>query len=92
MASEKVILESVVKRFPESHQLITKLYHTSEFFRSLCDDFADCLQVIDNLASSEKMNRKGYYEEYLNLLSELEAELAGQLSSAPDTRRQKEKS
>ena len=92
MASENDILESVVKRFPESHQLITELYYSSDFFRSLCDDFAECLQVIDNLQSSEKMTRKGYYEEYVTLLSELEAELAGQLSSAQDTLRQKEKS
>ena len=81
MASEKDVLVAVVGRFPKSCQQITKLYHSSDFFRSLCNDYWDCLQVIKNLEASDKMMQKRYDKEYRILLKELEKELRAGLKT-----------
>ena len=81
MASEKNVLAVVVKRFPESCQQITKLYLSSDFFRSLCHDYWDCLQVIKNLEASNRMMQKRYDKEYRILLKELEKELRAGLKT-----------
>jgi len=79
MASKNYVLNIVRENFPGSYRLITELYHSSDYFRSLCEDFTDCLQVVRRIESSDKMSSKGYYEEYVKLLDELEKELREKL-------------
>lgn len=75
MASKNRVLNIVLKKFPESHQLISDLFNQSDFFRSICEDYASCVQVIKTLESSNRMSNKGYLEEYEELLQDLEKEL-----------------
>ncbi len=84
MASEKDVLDEVVERFPESCRLITKLYHSSDFFRSLCEDYYECMQVIKNLEASDRMIQKRYDKEYRILLKDLEKELRVRLMTKHD--------
>jgi hypothetical protein len=80
MASEKKVLNTVIKRFPESHLLIIELFHQSDFFRSICKDYAVCFEVMNRLESSEQMTKKGYKMEYKILLEELEKEIISRLT------------
>ena len=76
MASKKKVLQKVIKKFPDSCALITELFDCSDYFQSLCEDYADCLQVIERFEISDKMKKRGYYREYEELLEELEQELS----------------
>jgi len=80
MASKKKVLNAVIKKFPESHHLILELFHQSDFFRSICEDYAVCFETIKRLESSKQMIKKGYKKEYTILLEELEKELFKKLS------------
>ena len=79
MASVKKIQQIVAKRFPESDHQITELYHKSEFFRSICEDYIDCLQTIERLKSSKKQIKKNIKKEYELLLQDIENELVSNL-------------
>ena len=79
MASKKSSLKKVLNRFPDHHLLIEELYRESDSFRSLCEDYLECLKIIKNLDYSENMVKTGYKEEYEELLLELENELKSRL-------------
>lgn len=73
-------METVIKRFPDYETGIRKLFVTSDFFRSICEDYAECVKVLENMDSADQMKRKGYREEYVGLLQDLEKELLDKLS------------
>ena len=77
MASKKSPVEEVIKRFPDQGMLI----------ENLCQDFADCLNVIKRLDKSSEMIRCGYKKEYETLLQELEEELVRILSPETDEKK-----
>ena len=79
MASEKEVLSTVIDRFPESCLQITELFSQSDYFRSICLDYALCVQVIKNLDAVRQMHKKGYRKEYEVLLKDLERELISKL-------------
>ena len=81
MASKKFSLKRVLTRFPEQALLIEELYAASDSFRSLCEDYTECSEVIKNLDYSEHMIQTGYKEEYEALLQELEQELISKLTA-----------
>jgi hypothetical protein len=87
MASKKSPVEEVIERFPEQGMLIENLYTSSDSFRCLCQDFADCLNVIKRLDKSSEMIRCGYKKEYETLLQELEEELVRILSPETDEKK-----
>ena len=80
MASKKSILKKVFKRFPQHYMLIEELYRESDSFRSLCEDYTECLEIIKNLDYSECIIQAGYKQEYEKLLQELGEELSARLS------------
>jgi hypothetical protein len=84
MASKNQSLNTVIERFPEVGCQITEFYHQSDFFRSICEDYADCLEVIKRLESSNHMTEKGYKKEYQALLDDLEKELFLKLKKYED--------
>ena len=79
MASKKEVLKIVAERFPESNNQIINLFPKSEFFRSICEDYVNCLQTMDRLESSKQMKKIGFKREYESLLQELEDELMSNL-------------
>jgi len=74
-ARKKMTLQKVLNRFPEHALLIKELYKDSDSFRGLCEDYAECSEVINRLDYSEQMIQTGYREEYEALLRDLENEL-----------------
>jgi hypothetical protein len=84
MATKKSPVKKVLERFPEQGMLIENLYTSSDSFRCLCQDFAECLDVIQRLDNSNEMIRCGYKNEYEVLLNELEEELIKILAQKTD--------
>jgi hypothetical protein len=84
MATKKSPVKQVLERFPEKGILIENLYTASDSFRCLCQDFAECLDVIQKLDNSNEMIRCGYKKEYEVLLNELEEELIKILARKTD--------
>ena len=80
MASKKSILKKVLQMFPDHHLLIEELYRESDSFRSLCEDYSECLEINKNLDYSECIIQAGYKQEYEMLLHELEEELFARLN------------
>ena len=62
--------------------VLAQLFHESESFRSLCEDFQACLKVRDywGQCRSEKREAAGLYEEYATLSKELLAEIESLLA------------
>jgi len=79
MASKNKTLDTVIKRFPESGSQIEELFADSDFFRSICEDYAECLHILNRIEFSNQINRRGYKKEYQTLLQELEEELISKL-------------
>ena len=79
MASKKLSLQKVLNRFPEHTLIIEDLYQTSDSFRSLCEDYVECSEIVQKLDYAENMIQSGYQEEYETLLLELEIELISKL-------------
>ena len=81
MANKNKALDIVSRKFPESRHLIIELFHQSDFFRSICEDYALCLETIIRLDASKHMIKKGYKKEYEDLLQDLENELISKLEN-----------
>ena len=79
MTSKKLIVSALRKKFPDQTNLIYELYEESDSFRSLCEDYMECRQVIERLKPSTTMVEKGYLQEYEILRDELEKELTAKL-------------
>lgn len=81
MASKNRVLHTVIKSFPAYGMHITELYDHSSIFRSICEDYAACLRVMERLESNSRMTSKGYKKEYEELLQDLEKELISKLEA-----------
>ena len=71
------ILIRVIKHFPEHKKILETLYRQNESFRSLCEDFRDCVQAMEFWCKSpsENKNAPALCEEYKDLCAELEDEI-----------------
>lgn len=75
MASKKNIIRKLVSKFPEQSDQISEYFLQSSSFRSICEDYVTCFQVLERSYSAARMKKKGYLKEYETLLEELEKEL-----------------
>ena len=75
MTSPNKTLTFIISQFPNYRTFIIDLYKDSDSFRALCEDYRECKLVLDRIKSSKDMVKKGYEEEYKELLQELEDEL-----------------
>ena len=80
MTSKKLIIETLRKKFPDQANLIVELFEESDSFRSLCEDYLECRQVIERLKYATTMVEQGYLEEYKTLLEELEDEITHRIA------------
>jgi len=80
MAREKCDLEIIFERYPDHHSAIAALYVESESFRSLCEDYMNCLVFIDTLESKMDSGQHDL-EEFQCLLQELSDELDDRISA-----------
>jgi hypothetical protein len=55
MTSKKLIIETLMEKFPDQANLIRELFEESDSFRSLCEDYMECRQVIERLKYATTM-------------------------------------
>ncbi len=80
MTSKKLIIEALRKKFPDQANLIRELFEESDSFRSVCEDYLECRQVIERLKYATKIVEQGYLQEYKTLLEELEEEITHRIA------------
>jgi hypothetical protein len=68
-------LHYIIARFPEYRQVIVEMYRESNTFRSLCDDYSECMRILDHLNTSKGLIKNQQDKEYLELAGELEQEI-----------------
>jgi hypothetical protein len=80
MTSKKLIIEKLMEKFPDQANLICELFEESDSFRSVCEDYMECRQVIERLKYVTTMAEQGYLQEYKILFEELEDEIAHRIT------------
>lgn len=73
---------SVMARFPESCDRVLRLLQERESFRSICDDYEQCLLSLRHWRESGIEEAAARRVEYAALLDDLEAEIRQQLDAA----------
>lgn len=73
--SQETALGCVVGRFPSREEVISDLYRTDQDFRSLCEDYCECLKSLARWTGETSENADVYQQDYRELLGELEAEI-----------------
>lgn len=68
-------LGCVVGRHPHHEGVISSLYRTDPTFRSLCEDYCECLQSLARWTSEAGEDAAVYQQDYRELLAELEADI-----------------
>jgi len=79
--SDLHILNTIQAKFPQMVYVLTHLYRKDENFREICEDYVLCLESIDKIIVTSKLNSR-ILEEYKNALNELEIEMLDYLQSA----------
>ena len=74
MTDENQVLKDVIKKFPDQHRIIGKLFHENEVFREICEDYALCLYSIKRMQSKESKKDENL-NEFTSALNEIEKEL-----------------
>lgn len=65
----------VIERFPDRRDVFKRLYAEQEGFRSLCDNYRQCLDALHYWAHADQTTAPNRHREYRSLLHELEREL-----------------
>lgn len=65
----------VLERFPDHRNTVSRLYGSSDFFRSLCTSYQQCTTAARYWAKAESAEASQRHREYLALLHELEMEI-----------------
>jgi hypothetical protein len=68
-------LKVVLQRFPEQDPVFHRLFLKSSSFRSLCEDYRDCLAELKHWQASIAAEAPDWRQTYAHLLEELEQEL-----------------
>ena len=71
-------LDLAMKHFPEHKTILESLYRQKESFRSLCEDFRDCVRAMEFWCESpsDKEHALELCEEYKALHTDLKKEIA----------------
>ena len=65
----------VLERFPERRSKVSRLYASSDSFRSLCTSYQQCTTALRYWAKLESAEATQRHREYETLLNELETEI-----------------
>ena len=65
----------IQKRFPDKCDVIACLMVENPEFRTICDDYHDCVQVCEYWMRSKAPEAETRVNEYRNLIKELEKEI-----------------
>jgi hypothetical protein len=75
----RTALFSVLKRFPEHQNNAKRLFRESERFRTICEDFDNCVQALDHWNRSKEELAPIRRAEYSGIVQELEDEILKKL-------------
>jgi hypothetical protein len=78
------ILNLITARFAGQDLLIERVYRHDASFRSLCEDYRDCVDAIDRLRKEDSTIAATRREEYTELLEELGCEIRDWLETHDD--------
>jgi hypothetical protein len=68
-------LSLIMERFPEEGQALRRFFQESLSFRSLCNDYRECLAELRHWQQSISEEAPAWRDEYIHLLLELEQEV-----------------
>jgi len=71
----KAALASVLENFPEAAARIRELFQQSASFKSLCEDYRDCLAAWQYWQQASSEDAPALGQSYAELLQELEQEV-----------------
>ena len=72
---QEAALGCVIGRFPHRESEIADTYQSSQLFRSLCEDYCECLKSLAHWTSETGSIAVVYQQDYRELLGELEADI-----------------
>ena len=75
MTSNTSSLVLVMERFPRHGETLERLHEQSESFRSLCDDYQECLSLHERCFRPIAEVAASFQEDWATLLHELEGEI-----------------
>ena len=71
---------AVVERFPESREILKRLFESSQSFQTLCEEYEECLGAMRYWRESSFPEAPEFRNEFSSLLRELEEEILDHLS------------
>jgi hypothetical protein len=74
-APQNAALASVLENFPEAAARIRELFLQNPYFRSLCEDYRECLANYRHWRQAASEDASDYRKIYGDLLQELEQEI-----------------
>jgi hypothetical protein len=74
------ILDPIRKRFPDKVESIATALAVNINFRTICEDYRDCMHAFKYWSQSEKPEAAARVSEYRTLIVELEKEIADALA------------
>jgi len=74
-APQNAALASVLENFPEAAARIRELFLQNPYFRSLCEDYRECLANYRHWQQAASEDASDYRKIYGDLLQELEQEV-----------------
>ena len=81
LLEDQDVLHAVEARFPKAGPAIRKLFETEEQFRELCDDYVECVEILNNLRVEQGVDENvDRLEQYCELRVNLETELLNRIS------------
>jgi len=80
MQSDQNVLNTVIGKFPEKVNTLTKLFDRDENFREICEDYYLCKEAINKIIITDTRKRK-ILKEYKHALEELEMEMLVYMNS-----------
>ena len=73
--AQECMLAPLLEKFPEAAAMIRQLFQRSPSFRSLCEDYRDCLAAWRHWRRAVSADAPSLCRSYAELLGELEAEV-----------------
>jgi len=78
--SQETALGCVIGRFPHQEAVIVDRYRSDQVFRSLCEDYCECLKSLARWTSETGEIAEVYQQDYRELLAELEVDIVRYLN------------
>ena len=75
-------LQKILRRFPNKCEIIRRLIAKNPDFRTICEDYGDCINALQYWRQSSASQAEDRVNEYQTLVDELEKEIVEALVAA----------